>query len=141
MVKSKSIILLQVLAILVAVTAAFMRFRVRSWTWMSFGGLALAVPSFLLWLTARVQLGRSFSVRAKATELVTHGLYSRIRNPVYVFGTLFVAGFILIMGKPIWLLLPVALIPMQIARARKEARVLEEKFGEQYRLYRTRTWF
>jgi protein-S-isoprenylcysteine O-methyltransferase Ste14 len=33
------------------------------------------------------------------------------------------------------------LIPMQIVRARKEARVLEEKFGEEYRAYRARTWF
>jgi protein-S-isoprenylcysteine O-methyltransferase Ste14 len=140
-VKSKSILLLQVLAILVAVAVAFLRFRVHLGTWMSLCGLVLAVPSFSLWLTARVQLGRSFSVRARANELVTHGLYSRIRNPIYVFGTLFVAGFILIMGKPIWLLLPIALIPMQVVRARKEARVLEEKFGEQYRLYRARTWF
>ena len=32
-------------------------------------------------------------------------------------------------------------IPMQIFRARREARVLEEKFGEEYREYRRRTWF
>jgi protein-S-isoprenylcysteine O-methyltransferase Ste14 len=137
----RSTALLQLLAILAAVAVAFTRFRVQSWNWMSLCGLALAVPSLLLWLTARVQLGRSFSVRARATELVTHGLYSRIRNPIYVFGTLFAAGFILIMGRPIWLLLIVALIPMQVVRARKEARVLEEKFGEQYRRYRARTWF
>jgi protein-S-isoprenylcysteine O-methyltransferase Ste14 len=140
-VKPRSVLLLQLLAILAAVAVAFTRFRVQSWNWMSVCGLALAVPSFILWLTARVQLGRSFSVKAKATELVTHGIYSRIRNPIYVFGTLFAAGFILIMGRPIWLLLAVALIPMQVVRARKEARVLEEKFGEQYRLYRARTWF
>ncbi len=139
--KPRLIVLLQLLAILAAIAVAFARFRVQSWNWMSFCGLALAVPSFFLWLTARVQLGRSFSVRARAIELVTHGLYSRIRNPVYFFGTLFVAGFILIMGRPVWLLLAVALISMQVVRARKEARVLEEKFGEQYRLYRARTWF
>ncbi len=139
--KPRSVLLLQLLAILAAVAVAFTRFRLQSLNWMSFCGLALAVPSFLLWLTARVQLGGSFSVRARATELVTHGIYSRIRNPIYVFGTLFVAGFILIMGRPIWLLLAMALIPMQVVRARKEARVLEEKFGEQYRLYRARTWF
>ena len=137
----RSILLLQLLAILAAVAAAFVRFRFLPWNWMSVCGLALTIPSFLLWLTARVQLGRSFSVRARATELVTQGIYSKIRNPIYVFGTLFVAGFILIMGRPIWLLLPVALIPMQVVRARKEARVLEERFGDQYRLYRARTWF
>jgi len=31
-------------------------------------------------MAARVQLGASFSVRAKAKKLVTTGVYSRIRN-------------------------------------------------------------
>jgi protein-S-isoprenylcysteine O-methyltransferase Ste14 len=30
---------------------------------------------------------------------------------------------------------------MQIVRARKEAAVLEAKFGEEYRIYRSHTWF
>jgi protein-S-isoprenylcysteine O-methyltransferase Ste14 len=36
---------------------------------------------------------------------------------------------------------PVALIPVQMMRARSEAKVLEEKFGEEYRRYRAGTWF
>ena len=34
-------------------------------------------------------------MRAKAQTLVTHGLYSRIRNPIYVFGALVIAGIFL----------------------------------------------
>jgi protein-S-isoprenylcysteine O-methyltransferase Ste14 len=33
------------------------------------------------------------------------------------------------------------LIPVQIIRARREAAVLEAKFGDAYREYRKRTWF
>jgi protein-S-isoprenylcysteine O-methyltransferase Ste14 len=33
------------------------------------------------------------------------------------------------------------LIPLQARRAREEARVLEDKFGEEYRAYRKQTWF
>ena len=55
-------------------------------------------------MLARVQLGRAFSVQAKATTLVTTGLYSRIRNPIYVFGALMVAGIIIFTGS-YWLLL------------------------------------
>ncbi len=58
-------------------------------------GLALVAIGLAGWVTARIQLGRSFSIRAKATELVTHGIYSKIRNPVYVFGTLLLVGLIL----------------------------------------------
>jgi protein-S-isoprenylcysteine O-methyltransferase Ste14 len=108
--------------------------------WQKFG-LGLAMSAFLLWATARWQLGRSFSVKPRAKALVTHGIYSRIRNPIYTFGLLWIAGLILVVGRPEWLVVLLALLPMQFIRARKEARVLEEKFGEEYRAYRRRTWF
>lgn len=44
-------------------------------------GLAIMVPAFVLLIVARMQLGRAFSVQARASELVTTGLYARIRNP------------------------------------------------------------
>jgi len=104
-------------------------------------GLALMAVAFVCWSVARLQLGKSFSVRAKATELVTHGIYSKIRNPIYVFGTLFIAGLILSTGHSVWLLVLLLVIPMQVIRARTEAKVLEAKFGDAYRAYRAKTWF
>jgi len=32
---------------------------------------------------------------------VTHGIYSKIRNPIYVFGTLLFAGFVLVIHRRI----------------------------------------
>ena len=104
-------------------------------------GVVLAIFGYLCWAGARIQLSRSFSVRAKATALVTLGIYSRIRNPVYIFGTIYAAGLILCVGKPIWLLVILVLVPIQVMRAREEARVLEEKFGDAYRTYRAESWF
>ena len=51
------------------------------------------------------------------------------------------AGFFLLIDKAAWLLLLVVVVPMQVIRARKEAKVLEEKFGDTYRDYRSKTWF
>ncbi len=104
-------------------------------------GMVLAISGFVFWAAARIQLSKSFSIRAKAAALVTLGIYSRIRNPVYLFGTIFTAGLILWVGKPIWLLALCLMVPMQVTRARKEAQVLEEKFGDAYRAYRAQTWF
>ncbi len=103
-------------------------------------GLAIALLGLAGVVLARYTLGRSFSVRAKATELITTGIYSRIRNPIYIFGALFIVGLIVIVRKPLLLLILVILIPMQILRARREAQVLEAKFGDAYRQYRARTW-
>jgi protein-S-isoprenylcysteine O-methyltransferase Ste14 len=111
------------------------------WTPMRIAGAAILIPAFLLLVVARLQLGRAFSVRAKATTLVTTGRYSRIRNPIYLFGSLVIAGIILWASKPIYLLIFVAIVPVQIYRIRREEQVLAEEFGAAYLEYRRKTWF
>ena len=111
------------------------------WTPWRIAGVAIAAPSFVFFVMARLQLGSAFSVQAKATTLVTTGIYSRIRNPIYVFGFLIVAGFILWANRPWWLLVLAVLLPLQVIRVRKEERALEEKFGEEYREYKRKAWF
>ncbi|HEX7977890.1 MAG TPA: isoprenylcysteine carboxylmethyltransferase family protein [Gemmatimonadaceae bacterium] len=111
------------------------------WRTRSLIGLAIIVPSFLLWMLARQQLGDSFTARAEARRLVTHGLYARIRNPIYFFAECMALGIIIFLGRPLLLLVWVAAIVYQIGRARKERRVLEDAFGDEYRRYRSQTWF
>jgi len=124
----------------VLLCAAFAITQGRPWTAMRVAGVVLMVPAFVLWGIAHVQLGDSFSVRAKARQLVTRGLYSRFRNPIYLFGGIGMAGFLLAIERPIWLLAFLVLIPMQIVLSRREARVLEEKFDNEYREYARHTW-
>ena len=111
------------------------------WTAWRIAGIAIAAPAFLLFVAARLELGRAFSVQAKATTLVTTGLYSRIRNPIYFFGALLILGVIIWMGRPWLLLIFAVLIPIQVMRSRKEERVLTEKFGAAYLEYKQKTWF
>jgi protein-S-isoprenylcysteine O-methyltransferase Ste14 len=109
--------------------------------WMRSLGLVLALIGIAGVILSRYTLGRSFSIVPKATALVTTGIYSKIRNPIYVSGTFFIAGAVLMLRRPEGLLLLVIIIPLQIFRARREAAVLEAKFGDEYREYRQRTWF
>jgi len=104
-------------------------------------GLLVALIGLAGVILSRYTLGRSFSVAPKATALVTSGIYSRIRNPIYISGMIFLIGVILIVERPKVLAVLLVLIPMQIIRARREAAVLEAKFGDAYREYRKRTWF
>ena len=81
------------------------------------------------------------SILPRAKKLVTRGLYSKIRNPIYIFGTIAIVGMLLILQIPsLWILL-VVLVAIQIFRAGREARALEARFGEEYRAYRKQTWF
>jgi protein-S-isoprenylcysteine O-methyltransferase Ste14 len=119
----------------------FWMHRDEPWGSMRIAGACMAVFGLLMWSVARFQLGAAFSVKAKASVLVTRGIYSRIRNPIYVFGGIMIAGMMLFFLKPEYLLIFAVLVPMQIIRARRESAVLEAAFGDEYRRYKARTWF
>jgi protein-S-isoprenylcysteine O-methyltransferase Ste14 len=97
--------------------------------------------SLALLVVARLQLGAAFSIRAKAKTLVTTGIYSRIRNPIYVFSAVFLVGIVIVSERWLLLLPIAALVPVQMVRARREARVLAAAFGEEYERYKAGTWF
>ena len=120
---------------------AVMIFGFKPWNAAHWVGLAIAAPALVLLFVARFQLGGSFSVAPQARQLVTHGLYSKIRNPIYFFGEFMITGFIIAIHKPVLLLVLAIVTPLQIVRARKESKVLEEKFGDEYRQYKQGTWF
>src|SRR5580704_764585 len=104
-------------------------------------GLSIGAVGFVLWMVARQQLGKSFTVSAQAKALVTTGLYSKIRNPIYFFGG--VAFFVVFVAWGNFYALgafSIFYLAMQLLRARKEAGVLEEAFGDEYRRYKAKTW-
>jgi protein-S-isoprenylcysteine O-methyltransferase Ste14 len=104
-------------------------------------GIATATVAFVLWIIARVQLGNSFTIGAHAKELVTVGLYSKLRHPVYYFSILAVAG-IAIFAWNIYMTIPIMiLIVIEIIRIRQEEQVLTTAFGEDYLRYKQTTWF
>lgn len=133
--------LLTLAVIIVTVVSLLLYAPEVDWSAEKVIGAVIAGISFPLFVLARWQLGSSFSVKAKASRLVTTGLYSRIRNPIYLFGGLFIVGLSLFVS--VWGPLAVALVivPMQVVRARREERVLAEAFGEEYARYKSKTWF
>jgi protein-S-isoprenylcysteine O-methyltransferase Ste14 len=104
-------------------------------------GSVLAVPSFVLWLVAKLELGSSFTARAEARALVTRGLYSRIRHPIYFFSTLAIVGIAICLRSRWFDLYVVVQAILQLCRIRLEERALRNKFGETYLEYRRQTWF
>ena len=115
----------------------------HGWAWDAHHviGMTMAAIGFALWFTARLQLGKSFAVRAQAHALVTTGLYSKFRNPIYLFGGLAYGGLFIAWGKAIPLIFIFLVYPSyQFLRAKKEAKILEAAFGDEYRRYKASTW-
>ena len=112
-----------------------------AWTPWRIAGFAIAIFGFALLNVSRSHLGEAFNVGAKPTGLVTTGIYSRIRNPIYVSASTTLFGLILFSGYP-WLLLILPVVAtIQFRRARIEQGLLAEKFGEEYLAYKRQTWF
>jgi len=125
----------------IAVVPWILLTRGGDWNLQRYVGSVLAVVGISFVALARYQLGRSFSVKAEAHQLITAGLYSKIRNPIYVFGVVMLFGLALVLQRPfLWIFVALA-VPVQVVRARREARVLESAFGDAYREYRRKTWF
>jgi protein-S-isoprenylcysteine O-methyltransferase Ste14 len=111
------------------------------WNTMRWVGLCIGFPALTGLFLARFQLGKSFAITPQAKKLVTHGLYSKIRNPMYVFSSLLIVGLALAIQIRWVLLFLIVLVPVQLIRARQESQILEQAFGDEYREYHKKTWF
>jgi len=132
------------IVILLVVVALFLfvpGLKERPWTASRIAGAIVAVLGYILVVTAWLQLGKSFSIGPQAKELVTAGLYSRIRNPMYVFLDVMLIGLAVALHMYSLLAVVVVLFVAQSKRGRQEAAVLKEKFGQAYLDYRKQTWF
>lgn len=108
-----------------------------------FAVLAMSVGNLLdVW--GYSTLLRSFSIVAEARELKVKGPYRLVRHPIYL-GQLMAQGafwLVLVQLQWIWAVFFAAFVVMQLYRARVEEGVLEEAFGEPYRIYKRGTfWF
>jgi protein-S-isoprenylcysteine O-methyltransferase Ste14 len=140
--ESRPVYILTVVQIVAVVAVLWIVFSIRgAWDLQRVIGTALMLVGIGGIATARYYLGKSFAIKPEAHQLVTRGIYSKIRNPIYVFGIVMLAGFVLVLHRPMLWLLVVAVIIMQTVRARREAKVLEAAFGDAYREYRRKTWF
>jgi protein-S-isoprenylcysteine O-methyltransferase Ste14 len=116
------------------------RLKDQPWTALRILGAVVAIAGYSMFVTARLQLGKSFSVTPQAKELVTGGLYSRIRNPIYVFVDVMIFGSILALHLYWLFAIYPLLVAMHVVRARREGKVLQEKFGQAYLDYCNQTW-
>ena len=125
----------------VVIVISVVSFRPGEWSNARWVGLCIAIPAAVLLFVARWQLGTSFSVTPQARALVTHGVYSKVRNPIYVFSGLTLLGVLIALNSRYAFLLLAVVIPVQVIRAHQETNVLEARFGDEYRQYRKGTWF
>lgn len=106
-------------------------------------GVALFAAGGALRLWPVFVLGRRFSglvAIQPGHQLVTTGIYHRIRHPSYLGLLLAMLGWALTFRSVVGVLLAASMIPPLVARMRAEERLLRAQFGTAYDTYRRRTW-
>jgi protein-S-isoprenylcysteine O-methyltransferase Ste14 len=102
--------------------------------WIGFGAAALALA---LAVGGLVQLRGLENV----DHLVTTGLYSRLRHPMYVGFILWIVGWVVGYAAVASFCVGVVCIGNILYWRHLEERALATRYGEDYRAYRRGTWF
>ena len=120
---------------------AFAEYPLSPFTFIT--GCLCLVLGLWLFYRSHADLGTNWSITLEVREnhqLISHGVYQRIRHPMYSALLIYSAGQVLVV--PNWLVGPsygfaiVLLIAFRLAR---EERLMRDQFGQQYAAYIART--
>jgi protein-S-isoprenylcysteine O-methyltransferase Ste14 len=120
---------------------AFADYQLPSWAgWI--GTVVFAGALVLLW-RSHVDLGLNWSPKMQITDehtLVTTGVYKYMRHPMYTAHFLWAVAQLLLLHN--WIAGPAFLVtsvPLYLFRMPIEERMMLDRFGQEYRLYLSRT--
>lgn len=105
-------------------------------------GLLLISGGLIIFIFAFFNFGDSWRVGVDYETpgaLVTRGIFSLTRNPIYVFIDSWFIGIFLINGTLIFLVLAVLAIAAQHWQILREEEFLKKRYGEPYESYRNKT--
>ena len=106
-------------------------------------GLIVTLPGLWLFYRSHADLGINWSVTLQMREqhrLISNGVYSRIRHPMYA--SMFLLGIAQVLLLPNWFVGPAYLLSFGLlycCRAGSEERMMVDHFGSEYEEYMQRT--
>jgi protein-S-isoprenylcysteine O-methyltransferase Ste14 len=107
-------------------------------------GFAAAISGMLVTLWSRIVLGKYWSDKVivqSEHQLVRRGPYARIRHPLYSGVLLAVLGTALVVGEIRGLLSFLILLTNYVIKAKREERILRERFGVEFNAHLRNTGF
>jgi len=110
-----------------------------AWRW---AGAGVAVGCLVLSIECWLRMGRNWRMAVapdEKTELVTTGLYGRIRHPIYALSILLMLCTVVVVPTLPVGLMAVVHIGLMITKSHNEERFLAGRFGATYQRYMQRT--
>ncbi|MFA6136365.1 MAG: isoprenylcysteine carboxylmethyltransferase family protein [Candidatus Paceibacterota bacterium] len=114
------------------------------WNLWEIVGAIINIIGLAVWWLAKLTLSKNWGMgfgKPQIKQLVTHGIYSKIRHPMYCGINLTLIGLILLYPKIWFIIISLLVIIYFLYRMRAENKYLSEKLGDEYRNYVKKTWF
>jgi protein-S-isoprenylcysteine O-methyltransferase Ste14 len=121
-------------------TSIFIIYNFCRYCWYNYVGIVFMVIGLILWWWGKIKLGNSFSTFPKAKKLVTVGIYSKIRHPVYIGLCLTLIGWAIFTLSWFLGIITLIVVVISIIRAYLENQVLEKTFKKEYVQYKKKVW-
>ena len=103
--------------------------------WVRYTGLAFFIIGFFLFIFSHMK------IRGQETDkLITTGIYSKIRHPMYLGFIIWIIGFPIFMNAAFTLASAIIWIPQILYWRVSEERQLEKKYKD-YQEYKKKAWF
>ncbi len=113
--------------------------RADQQVWYDLASSTLLFIGNFLCLISVTTLGRSLSIMPEARKLVTDGVYTHIRHPLYLAEMISDLGILLQYRSFITVVILMAVFYFQLRRIHWEEQILAETFPE-YKIYRCTSW-
>ena len=135
------IILALILLVILIITIIFKnQFQIPEYV-RTIGFIICAIGVIFI-IAGIITLGEYFTTSIIPKGLVTTGIYSKIRHPMFIGAILVYIGIVVIFQSIIgFLLVLFILIPFFIYSAIEEEKILSEKFKDKYIAYKKKTLF
>lgn len=101
-------------------------------------GIAIAVTGYSIHLISHRSHNKAHQTSQVINEIVTEGLFSKIRHPMYLGMTLFFWGGYLAWSYLAALAIPILATVLMVLLAKSEEKFLTEKLGREYLDYKAK---
>ncbi|MFH2044310.1 MAG: isoprenylcysteine carboxylmethyltransferase family protein [Pseudomonadota bacterium] len=104
-------------------------------------GIIVLILGLLFYISAVLSIGKSWRIgidRKKSGDLVTTGVFSWSRNPIYVALDLLASGTLLLQGELIFLILALCIVITLHVQILQEEKFLIQVHGDDYKQYCTK---
>ncbi len=111
--------------------------------WIYFVGLFINIIGLLIWWSAKITIAENWDAgygQPKIKKLVTFGIYSKIRHPLYWGINLTLAGLALISLNIFIAIISIFIVIYFFRRMCIEDKFLAKELGKQYLDYKNKTW-